>query len=110
MGPREEWLQWFRDSGLSPPPVAVETRSVDAMRALIARSGFLGWMPRLLIEPLASDDMLIAQLPVEGAIFFRHFAIYGRRQGILSPSSIKLLEELRRSVSNLRNTHSQELE
>jgi DNA-binding transcriptional LysR family regulator len=102
LGPREEWQQWFLESELAAPAVAVETRSVDAMRALVARSGFLCWMPRLLIQSPSVSDSLIAPLPVEGAKFFRHFAIYRRRHGVLPAPSVKLLEELRQAVNDLR--------
>lgn len=101
MGPREEWQQVFLSNGLIPPPVAVETRSVDAMRALVTRSGFLSWMPHLLIDTQGLKN-LITPLPVHGASSIRHFAVYRRRHGILSPPAAKLLEELRLEIEGMK--------
>lgn len=44
--PRSEFMQLFAEHRLDPPQAVVETGSIIAMRQLIARGGFLGWMPR----------------------------------------------------------------
>lgn len=100
MGPREEWHQVFLKNGCTPPPVSVETRSVGAMRTLVARAGFLSWMPNLLLAYQGTNDS-IRVLPVAGASSLRHFAVYRRRFGVLSQPTLKLLDELRRAVRDL---------
>jgi DNA-binding transcriptional LysR family regulator len=105
MGPREEWNNLFLSRGLVPPPVSVETRSVDAMRSLVARSGFLSWLPNLLLAYQGTNE-LIKVLPVTGASSPRNFAVYRRRRGTISLPTVKLLEELRVVVKELRNVNS----
>jgi DNA-binding transcriptional LysR family regulator len=105
MGPREEWNTVFLHQGLVPPTVTVETRSVGAMRSLVARCGFLSWMPNLLLAYQGSNE-LISVLPVTGAHSLRHFAVYRRRRGTISLPTTKLLEELRVVVKELRDINS----
>lgn len=100
MGPREEWQQVFRAGGLEPPQPAVETRSVSAMRSLITRCGFLGWMPDALVSASGTANG-IRPLLVEGAHVPRYFAVYRRRHGILSAPAARLIEELRYAVEAL---------
>ena len=100
MGPREEWQQLFRANGLVAPAPAVETRSVSAMRSLVARCGFLSWLPDALLTA-AGTAQAIRPLMIDGAHVPRSFAIYRRRHGILSAPAAKLIEELRRVVKSL---------
>lgn len=100
MGPREEWQQLFIAQGLEPPPVAVEARSINALRPLVAGGGFLSWMPRLLLGE-SQGSRAIDVLPVEGAFSVRHFAVYRRRRGTLSPATAQMRDELRRQVQAL---------
>ena len=100
MRPREEWHQMYLRNGYTPPFVSVETRSVGAMRTLVAKAGFLSWLPDLLLAYQGTDQS-IAALPLAGASSVRNFAVYRRRQGVLSLPSTKLLEELRRTVRDL---------
>lgn len=65
MGPREEWQQLFRANGLVAPAPAVETRSVSAMRSLVARSGFLSWLPDALLTAAGTAEA-IRPLMIEG--------------------------------------------
>jgi DNA-binding transcriptional LysR family regulator len=100
MGPREEWHQMFLRNGFQPPEVAVETRSVGAIRSLVRRAGFLSWLPDLLLAYQGSEASIQA-LNVENASSLRHFAVYRRRFGLLSQPAAKLLEELRTTVKEL---------
>ncbi len=43
--PFEHMMRVFARQNLALPNVVVETRSVTALKSLIGRSGFLGWMP-----------------------------------------------------------------
>ncbi|WP_343650799.1 LysR family transcriptional regulator [Herbaspirillum sp.] len=98
LGPREDWQQWFLDSNLEAPPVTVETRAVDAMRSMVVQCGFLSWLPQLLIQSPAITSSLISPLVVESETYMRRFAVYRRRHGVLSSSTAKLLEELKKIV------------
>lgn len=100
MGPREEWHQVFLKNGHQPPVVAVETRSVGAIRSLVGRAGFLSWLPDLLLA-YQGTEASIQTLPVLNAYSLRHFAVYRRRFGLLSQPAAKLLEELRITVCEL---------
>ncbi|MDM0110396.1 LysR family transcriptional regulator [Variovorax sp. J22R24] len=101
MGPREEWHQMFLKNGYPPPEVAVETRSVGAIRSLVRRAGFLSWLPDLLLVDQGGEDSIEA-LGVANTDSLRHFAVYRRRFGLLSQPAAKLLEELRTTVRELR--------
>jgi DNA-binding transcriptional LysR family regulator len=105
MGPREEWEQVFLRNGFPPPFVSVETRSIGAMRTLVARAGFLAWLPDLLLAYQGTEDA-IKVLPVAGAATLRNFAVYRRRQGVLSLPTIKLLDELRRVVGDIASVRA----
>lgn len=84
----------FARQRLPLPNVVVETRSVTALKSLIGRSGFLGWMP----EPMYDAERkagLIDALDIPGARDTRTLTAFRRRAGMLPGPSIKLLEELR---------------
>lgn len=100
MGPREEWQQLFWSQRLTPPPVAVEARSPNAIRALVAHCGFLSWMPRLLFAH-QSLPRPIDVLPVQGIASVRTFAVYQRRHGTLSPATVHLRDDLLASIRSL---------
>lgn len=100
LGPREEWQRVFLANGMVPPQPAVETRSVSVMRSLVARCGFLSWLPDALISAGGMGEK-IRPLMIECAHVPRHFAIYRRRHGILSAPAAKLIEELRHAVKSL---------
>ncbi len=101
MGPREEWEQMFRAQGVPVPPVAVEARSINAMRSLIVQCGFLSWMPRLLFGAHQGLPRPIEVLEVDETATIRSFAIYRRRHGTLSPATAELRDELLRQLSAL---------
>jgi DNA-binding transcriptional LysR family regulator len=93
-GPFEHMQRVFARQRLPLPNVVVETRSVTALKSLIARSGFLGWMP----EPMYDAERqagLIAALNISGASDTRTLTAFRRRAGMLPGPAIKLLEELR---------------
>lgn len=98
--PRQQFEQIMRGLGVEPPEITIETRSVSVIRMLVVQSGFLTWMP----DPLSAMERkagLVRGLEIEGTSLRRPFFIYRRRQGLLSPASVKLLEELRRADNQL---------
>ncbi|MDA7416282.1 LysR family transcriptional regulator [Xenophilus arseniciresistens] len=103
-GPREEWHQTFWTQGLATPPVAVETASINAIRTLVQRCGFLSWMPRLLLgEPTAHAPGLHI-LDVQGVRAARTFALYQRRHGTLSAATVRLRDDLLQMIRALPRT------
>lgn len=70
------------------------------MRSLVARCGFLSWLPDALLSAGGMTEA-IQPLMIPGAHMPHHIAIYRRRHGILSSPAVKLIEELRRVVKSL---------
>ncbi len=93
--PRNEMLQMFLDQDLEPPEVIVETRSINAIKALVANADFLSYIPVPLYR-MERAAKIIDALPVPGGMANRHFSIFRRRDGLLPLPALKLLEELRR--------------
>ncbi|MDN8618238.1 LysR family transcriptional regulator [Variovorax ginsengisoli] len=93
-GPFEHMKKVFSRQNLALPNVVVETRSVTALKSLIGRSGFLGWMP----EPMYDAERkagLIDALDIPGASDRRTLTAFRRRAGMLPGPAVKLLEALR---------------
>ncbi|AHI77620.1 lysR substrate binding domain protein [Burkholderia thailandensis E444] len=83
----------FDAQGLAPPDIAVETRSVTALKSLVAHAGFLSWMA----EPMYRAERrarTIDTLAVEGVAATRTLTAFRRRHGILPGPAAKLLEQL----------------
>jgi len=92
-GPRRFFDSVFKQQGLKPE-IAVETRSLEVMKSLIANSDLLGCLPEPLFEIERSLGCL-APLPVPALRQERTFSIYRRRRGFMSPPTVKLLDELK---------------
>ena len=74
--------------------MAVETRSPAAIKALVAQTHCLGWLP----EPLFAAEQAagrIVTLPVAELVLERRFFIYRRRRNFLPPPLAGLLDVLR---------------
>ena len=95
--PRSEMQQMFLSKGIEPPEVVVETRSINAIKALVANADFLSYIP-LPLYHMERRAKVIDALPVPGGMTKRHFSIFRRRDGLLPLPALKLLEELRRVV------------
>lgn len=103
--PRNEMLQMFLSQGLEPPEVIVETRSINAIKPLVANADFLSYIPVPLYY-MERGANIIDALPVPGGMVSRHFSIFRRRSGSLPLPALKLLEELRRVVEQGSATRS----
>jgi DNA-binding transcriptional LysR family regulator len=79
--------------GAAPPRVTVETRSPSAIKAIVARTRFLGWLPEPLFAAERTAGSLRA-LSVKGMNVQRRFFVYRRRRSFASPAILKFLEEL----------------
>jgi DNA-binding transcriptional LysR family regulator len=93
--PYEHMQQVFRAHGLAPPNIVVETRSIIALKSLVAHSGFLGWMPESIYDTERCAHLVDA-LNIPEAASTRTLTAFKRRRGILPVPALKLLEELRR--------------
>lgn len=93
-GPYEHMRQVFEAAGLGLPNIVVETRSVTALKSLVARSGFLSWMAEPMIDAERRADV-IEPLPIPGLVARRTLTAFRRRHGILPGPAVKLLEALR---------------
>ncbi|ATG19377.1 LysR family transcriptional regulator [Ralstonia pickettii] len=92
--PFEHVRQVFEAAGLGLPNIVVETRSVTALKSLVARSGFLSWMAEPMIDAERRAGV-IEPLPIPGLVSRRTLTAFRRRHGILPSPAVKLLEALR---------------
>ena len=83
--PRKQFVALMTKLGVAPPRIAVETRSPAMIKAMVAGSEFLGWLP----EPLFAAEQaagLIKPLPLRELTVPRRFYVYRRRTSFVSPS------------------------
>jgi DNA-binding transcriptional LysR family regulator len=74
--------------------VLIETRSPAAIKALVAQSEILGWLP----EPLYAAELaanLLCTLPLPELDQPRHFHVYRRRRNFMAPPVVEFLAALR---------------
>jgi DNA-binding transcriptional LysR family regulator len=91
--PRRQFDALIARLGVAAPRVAVETRSPSVIKAMVARTQYLGWLP----EPLFASELaagLIKRLHVEEMESRRRFFIYRRRRSFIPPPVQKFLETL----------------
>jgi DNA-binding transcriptional LysR family regulator len=91
--PRRQFDALIARLGVAPPRIAVETRSPSVIKAMVARTQYLGWLP----EPLFASEQaagLIRRLHVEEMESRRRFFIYRRRRSFIPPPVQKFLETL----------------
>ena len=92
--PRRLFNSLLGQLGVTPPVVRVETRSPAAIKAMVARTQFLGWLP----EPLFAAECaagIIKSLPVKDMNVPRRFFVYRRRRNFVPPPVQKFLDEMR---------------
>lgn len=93
--PRKQFIALTTKIGVAPPRVAVETRYPAVIKALVARTRFLGWLPEPLFGAEESAG-LIRRLAVKGMNMQRRFFVYRRRRSSTPPPVQKFLQALRR--------------
>jgi DNA-binding transcriptional LysR family regulator len=79
--------------GVASPRIAVETRSPSVIKAMVAKTHYLGWLP----EPLFAAEQaagLIKALPVKEMDPQRKFYVFRRRRNLVPPPVAKFLEAL----------------
>jgi DNA-binding transcriptional LysR family regulator len=92
--PRKQFMALVARLGVPPPRVAVETRYPAVIKALVARTRFLGWLPEPLFTAEAAAGVVKA-LPVNEMDMQRRFFVFRRRRSSMPPPVQKLLEALR---------------
>ncbi len=89
--PRQTFVRLLAAQGFSPPRVAVETASVEAMIAVSARSCLLCWLPEPLVAPhVASGTMRKFDVPALATE--RSFLLHRRRSGLLPDAARRFVE------------------
>jgi DNA-binding transcriptional LysR family regulator len=93
--PRQKFEALIAQLGAPRAKVQIETRSPMVIKAVVAQSRTLGWLP----EPLYAAERaanLLATLPVPELDQSRHFHVYRRRRQFVAPPVAAFLEALRR--------------
>lgn len=91
--PRKQFIALTTQLGVAPPHVAVATRYPAVIKALVARTRFLGWLPEPLFAAEESAG-LIRRLPVKHMSLTRRFFVYRRRRSSIPPPLQRFLEAL----------------
>lgn len=98
--PRRGFERVIREQGARIPRIAVETWSIAMMKALVAESGFLSWLPHPIYE-IEQKAGLISELDVAGMTVPRKVYIYRRKSGVVPPAVrtfIELVRELPEAI------------
>lgn len=91
--PRKQFDALIHGLQLAPPRVVVETRSPSTIKAVVAQTRLLGWLP----EPLFAAEKaagLIRALPCPELVCERHFFVYRRRRNFMAPPLVHFLQAL----------------
>jgi DNA-binding transcriptional LysR family regulator len=94
--PRRQFNALVGKLGMVAPRIAMETRSPSVIKAIVAQTKFLGWLP----EPLFRGEVtagLLKTLPIQEMAMQRRFFVYRRRRNFVPPPVQKFLEALRTS-------------
>lgn len=99
--PRRQFNALMASLGHVPPRVVVETRSTSVIKAMIAQTDYLGWLP----QPLFATEQqagLIRPLPLREMASQRRFFVYRRRRSVMPPPLSKFLELLLQQPAKAR--------
>jgi len=92
--PRKQFVALAAKLGFAPPHVAVETRYPAVIKALVARTKFLGWLPEPLFAAEESAGLL-KRLTVKQLSMTRKFFVFRRRRSAIPAPVERFLEALR---------------
>jgi len=91
--PRKRFDSLLQRLNAPPARVVVETRSPSSIKAIVAKTGLLGWLP----EPLFAAEQaagLIRPLPCPELTAPRRFYVYRRRRNFMPPPLVEFLRAL----------------
>jgi DNA-binding transcriptional LysR family regulator len=100
--PRRQFAALTKKLGVATPNVAVETRYPAVIKALVARTKFLGWLPEPLFAAEESAG-LIKRLAVKQLALTRRFFVYRRRRNSIPPPLQRFLDALHTSDKSIRS-------
>ncbi|WP_439587009.1 LysR family transcriptional regulator [Hydrogenophaga sp.] len=93
--PHRQWIEdAFRQAGLPPPHVQVETNMLNLQPQLVASSGLLTVLPKLQL----GADAPLRQINVPGCVLCRRLVICYRRDAYVSPAARRLMNVLVRAA------------
>ncbi|MGF6408512.1 LysR family transcriptional regulator [Paraburkholderia sp. MM5482-R1] len=91
----------FVADGLAPPKTRLQVNSSAVVRGLLSGSNRLALLsPVQIFEELQSGELAVAPVPLRDAT--RAIGIATRRDGVLSPGALQLVEELRAVSAAMR--------
>lgn len=92
--PRKQFAALTAKLGVKPARVAIETRYPAVIKALVARTRYLGWLPEPLFAVEESAGLL-KRLPVKHMSLVRRFFVFRRRRSSIPPPLQRFLAALR---------------
>lgn len=93
--PRRLFDALIHQLGVKPPRIAVETRSPSTIKAVVAQTRILGWLP----EPLFAAEQaagLIRTVRCDELMMPRRFFVYRRRRNFMAPPLQQFLQALQK--------------
>jgi DNA-binding transcriptional LysR family regulator len=93
--PRKRFDALVHRLGGKLPIVAVETRSPSPIKAIVAQTKLLGWLP----EPLFAAEQaagLIRPVRCDELVMPRRFFVYRRRRNFMAPPLQQFLQALQK--------------
>jgi DNA-binding transcriptional LysR family regulator len=90
----------FHDSGLPPPRVAIEARSVQLRLQAIAASNLLGYIPRRILRG-AGRGCGVKELPVKELLWRRSVGVIHRAGGYISPAAKRFINVLKAMATEI---------
>lgn len=93
--PRRLFDALIHQLGVKPPRIAVETRSPATIKAVVAQTRILGWLP----EPLFAAEQaagLIRTVRCDELMMPRRFFVYRRRRNFMAPALQQFLQALQK--------------
>lgn len=93
--PRKRFDALVHGLGAKPPHIAVETRSPATIKAVVAQTRYLGWLP----EPLFAAEQaagLLRPVRCDELVMPRRFFVYRRRRNFMAPPLQQFLQALQK--------------
>jgi DNA-binding transcriptional LysR family regulator len=91
--PRKKLDSLLQQLGARPANIVVETRSLTTIKALVAQTEFLSWLPETLFAAEQAAG-LIRTVACDELILPRRFFVYRRRRSFMPPPVLQFLQAL----------------
>jgi DNA-binding transcriptional LysR family regulator len=91
--PRKKLDGLLQQLGARPANIVVETRSLTTIKALVAQTEFLSWLPETLFAAEQAAG-LIRTVACDELILPRRFFVYRRRRSFMPPPVLQFLQAL----------------